>query len=234
MSSNKKRKLDIPTLDGLDEAQVVALRDSLLSSDTQDVRELLGYLMSSTGILRIILSQEELPSFSSATWAKVCTDFGLYENKGLGQLAFFDVPDLCLPPSVHHRVLMAAMRAMDVYREPQHHGNEAAHVRLFEAVSQVSDLMCDVGDTSQWHVPLCQLFRGRIVDKPEERLPRTTLTSGGFVEHELFVLDQGLILLVYELKFQLHGPMGHEEAAQVFLEMHGSYSLFILMPFILF
>ena len=77
--------------------------------------------------------------------------------------------------------------------------------------------------TSQWHVPICQLFEGRIVDKPEERLPKTTLTSGGCVEHELFVLDLGLIMLVYELKFNFHGPMFEEDTAQVFVEMHCIY-----------
>ena len=70
-------------------------------------------------------------------------------------------------------------------------------------------------------MPLCQLFRGRIIDKPEERLIGTTLTSGGSVEHKLYVLDLGLIMLVYELKFKLCGLMGEEEVAQVFMEMHG-------------
>jgi len=161
------------------------------------------YLMSSSGIPTLKLSLDNRPSFSSATWGNICRDFNLNQSNGPGQLALFDVPHLFLPPSVHKRILVAAMRTMDVYREPQSHSNEAAHVRLFEA----------------WHVPLCQLFRGRIIDKPEERLPATTLTSGGFVEHELFVLDLGLIMLVYELKHQLKGPMGQDEAAQVLLEM---------------
>jgi len=82
--------------------------------------------------------------------------------------------------------------------------------------------IANVADTSQWHVPICQLFEGRIVDQPEEQLvPKTTLTLGGCVEHELFVLGLGPIMLVYELKFHLIGPMGAEEAAQVFMEMHG-------------
>lgn len=224
---NKKRKLSIPALDELDEGQVTALHDALAASSTEDRNELLLYLMSSFGISQLKLSQENLPSFSSATWEKVCGDFGLRANNGPDQLALFTVPDLCLPPSVHKRMLTAAMRTMDVYREPQSHSNEAARVRLFEAVSEMLCLLHDVADTSQWHVPLCQLFRGRIVDKPEERLPATTLTSGGFVEHELFVLDLGLILLVYELKHHLQGPMGQNEAAQVFLEMQCISSLHI-------
>ena len=88
-------------------------------------------------------------------------------------------------------------------------------------------MMYDVADsdTLQWHVPLCQLFRGCIIDKPEEWPSGTTLMSGGFVEHELYVLDLGLIMLVYELKFKLCGLMGKEEVAQVFMEMHSIYLL---------
>jgi len=81
-------------------------------------------------------------------------------------------------------------------------------------------------------VPICQLFEGRIVDRPEQRLPKTTLTSGGYVEHELFVLDLGLIMLVYELKHHFTEPTGQEEAAQVFMEMQ--CILFYLTPRILF
>ena len=70
-------------------------------------------------------------------------------------------------------------------------------------------------------MPLCQLFQGRIVDKPEARLPATELTSGGEIEHELFALDPGVILLVYELTFAFSAGAGRVEAAQVFLEMQG-------------
>ena len=76
--------------------------------------------MSCYGIPHLKLPRG-LPSFSSATWTQVCSDFGLSEDKGLLQLALFDLPDLCLPPSIHNRMLTAAMRAMDVYQEPQSH-----------------------------------------------------------------------------------------------------------------
>jgi hypothetical protein len=137
MPPHKEQKLNIPVLNGLDENQVTALRDALLASNREDVEELLLYLMSSSGILHLKLSQANLPSFSSATWAKVCNDFRLDESNGPGQLALFDVPDLYLPPSVHKRMLTTTMRAMDVYREPQSHSNEAARVRLFEAVRDI-------------------------------------------------------------------------------------------------
>jgi len=133
---NKKQKLNIPVLGTLDESQVTDLRDALLASNKEDVQNLLLYLMSSSGILALKLSLEKRPSFSSATWDGICREFNLDPGNGPGQLAVFDVPHLFLPPSVHKRILMAAMRTMDVYREPQSHNNEAARVRLFEAVSE--------------------------------------------------------------------------------------------------
>jgi len=230
MPPKKKQKLDIPipALDGLGE-DATTVRDALLSFRQQDARELLLSLMSCYGIPHLKLPPG--PTFSSASWMQVCSDFGLSEDKGLLQLALFDLPDLCLPPSIHNRMLTAAMRAMDVYQEPQSHRTaEASNVRLFEAVSKVFNLLHDIANASQWHVPLCQLFRGRIIDKPEQRMPGTNLTSGGRVEHELFVLNQGIILLVYELKLIIHGVVGQEEAAQVFLEMHGIISCLFNAP----
>ena len=70
-------------------------------------------------------------------------------------------------------------------------------------------------------MPLCQLFHGRIVDKPGVRLPATELISGEEIEHELFALDLGVILLVYELKYAFSAGAGRVEAAQVFMEMQG-------------
>jgi len=130
---NVEQELDIPVIDGLD---VTAIRDALLASNKEEREELLRYLMESCGIQRIDLVPEHSPGVSSASWAKACLDFGLSSNNGPRQLAYFDVPDLYLPPSVHKRMLMTAMRSMDVYQEVDSYNNEAAHFRLFEAVGQ--------------------------------------------------------------------------------------------------
>ena len=46
----------------------------------------------------------------------------------------------------------------------------------------------------QWHVPVCTLFKGRVVyAKPENTIPETSETSGIEVEHEVYML-QGIIL----------------------------------------
>lgn len=61
---------------------------------------------------------------------------------------------------------------------------------------------------------MCALFKGRVVDKPEK--PGTSQTSGGEVEHEVYML-QGIILLVVELKLAFKDELDH--IAQVLLEL---------------
>jgi hypothetical protein len=62
----------------------------------------------------------------------------------------------------------------------------------------------------QWHVPVCAIFKGRVVD-----LPETPETSGGEV-HEIYMVE-GIILLVVELKLEFKNKRDH--AAQVLLQL---------------
>jgi hypothetical protein len=55
-----------------------------------------------------------------------------------------------------------------------------------------------------------------VVDKPEKPMPGTSQTSGGKVEHEVYML-QGIILLVVELKLAFKDELDH--IAQVLLEL---------------
>ena len=48
----------------------------------------------------------------------------------------------------------------------------------------------------QWYIPICSLFNGRLIDKPETSMPET---SGGEIEHEIFLFGN-IILLVVEMK----------------------------------
>jgi hypothetical protein len=113
---------------------VTVIRDALLASNERE--KLLWYLMKSCGIPPTKLAPESPSSFSTATWERVCVEFGLSSNNGARQLGYFNVDDLYLPPSVHKRIMRTAMRAMDVYQETDRQNNEAARVRLFEAVSE--------------------------------------------------------------------------------------------------
>lgn len=65
----------------------------------------------------------------------------------------------------------------------------------------------------QWHVPICALFKGRIVDKPEYPMPAT---PGGEIEHEVY-MTEGIILIVLELKLYFKNLNDH--VAQVMLQL---------------
>lgn len=51
---------------------------------------------------------------------------------------------------------------------------------------------------------------------PEDAMPGTSITSGGEVEHKVYML-QGIFLLVVELKFTSKNELDH--IAQVLLEL---------------
>lgn len=55
-----------------------------------------------------------------------------------------------------------------------------------------------------------------LVDKPGRPMPRLPETFGGEVEHQIYML-QGIILLVVELKLAIKDEMDY--VAQVFLEL---------------
>ena len=69
---------------------------------------------------------------------------------------------------------------------------------------------------SQWIVSVCELFKGRLFDKPESSMPPAEATSGGEVEHEIAMLE-GILLLLVELKLYFKSLNDH--IAQVLLEL---------------
>jgi hypothetical protein len=73
----------------------------------------------------------------------------------------------------------------------------------------------------QWHVPVCALFKGRIVDRPKHPMSDTPETSGGTVEHEVYMME-GIILIVIELKLYFKDLRDH--FAQVLLELACEYT----------
>jgi hypothetical protein len=62
------------------------------------------------------------------------------------------------------------------------------------------------------------------VDKPELPMPETPETSGGQIEHEVYMLE-GIILLVVELKLAMISELDH--IAQVLLELVCEYRFFL-------
>jgi hypothetical protein len=85
-------------------------------------------------------------------------------------------------------------------------------MRYVSAISIGAQLMVFV----QWHVPVCALFKGRLVDQPETSMPETPETSGGEAEHEVY-MGEGILLLVFELKLEFKREKDH--VAQVLLEL---------------
>jgi hypothetical protein len=134
----KRRTLDLGELELEDIQDVLTqLRDMLLASnDQQRVVKAILWLLATFGLThkQLKVDAEELPSFSAAEWDSVCCVFELDASLGHEQLDRFTVPDLILPPSVHHSILKYAVKSLDVYRDPTKHENEAAHVRVLEAV----------------------------------------------------------------------------------------------------
>jgi len=77
------------------------------------------------------------------------------------------------------------------------------------------DEACNSFTIWQWHVPVCALFKGRLVDTPESPMPRTEHSSGGEVEHEVSMAE-GILLDVTELKFYLKSERDHLECKYFF------------------
>ena len=70
---------------------------------------------------------------------------------------------------------------------------------------------------SQWIVSVCELFKGRLCDKPESSMPPEVAAAGGKVEHEIAMLEGGTLLLLVELKLYFKNLNDH--IAQVLLEL---------------
>lgn len=83
------------------------------------------------------------------------------------------------------------------------------------------DEACNSFTIWQWHVPVCALFKGRLVDTPESPMPGTEHTSGGEIEHEVSMAE-GILLEVSELKLYFKNERDH--LAQVLLQLHCKYS----------
>ncbi|KAM6491051.1 hypothetical protein JOM56_013290 [Amanita muscaria] len=140
-----------------------------------------------------------LPSFSAAKWTEVAPQFGLSDDLATAKFDSYPITPVLLPPSFHETIAEAAWRIQDVYQERVSQEREEARVRAFDT----------------YLIPIVGLFQGRVIDKPEHPMTSTTYSSGGEVEHELFMIG-GIIFFVIELKL---GYEGQDNVAQLFLEL---------------
>jgi len=79
---------------------------------------------------------------------------------------------------------------------------------------------------SQWYIPVCALFKGRVVDRPEHPMPSTPETSGGSVEHEVY-MTEGILLIVIELNLYFKDLRDH--IAQVLLELDCKCHIYVIL-----
>ncbi|KAF8337140.1 hypothetical protein F5887DRAFT_985413 [Amanita rubescens] len=140
-----------------------------------------------------------VPSFSAAKWTQVAPQFGLSDNFLTTKFDSYPITPVLLPPSFHNTIAEAAWRIQDVYQERIYQEREEARIRAFDA----------------YLIPIVGLFQGRVIDTPEHPMTSTAYSSGGSVEHELFMIG-GTIFLVIELKL---GYEGYDNVAQLFLEL---------------
>ncbi|KAF8549776.1 hypothetical protein OG21DRAFT_1488269 [Imleria badia] len=106
--------------------------------------------------------------------------------------------------------MLAAAKWVSVYNEPYRHTREATRARILDA----------------WLVPLCAIFQGRLINKPENRPPPAQFMKGGEVEVEVEVMSGGrnevFLLLVVEMKLS---ELNEDNVAQVLLELSSGYQL---------
>ena len=163
-----------------------------------------------------------VPTFSKAWWEKIAPQFGLEVDKDMTQLKLFTVSHTFLLPSFHWEVMKNSVWWLNIYQETGSHSREAARVRLMDVVSTWSFMVRDILTifTSQWHVPICALFKGHVVDRAEHPMPETLETSGVWVEHKVYMIE-GIILIVIELKLCFKDLGDH--TVQLLLELACEY-----------
>lgn len=139
MVSPKKRRLDSPDVSSLDLLDVVTrimqLGDSK-EAGLAAIREMIRLLDVDTSDLNNVYDK---PSFSAATWNVTAPQFDLNPARGINQLEKFEVPSATLPPSFHRDVMTASLKWIDVYQARDAQANEAARVRLMDAVCSSSN-----------------------------------------------------------------------------------------------
>lgn len=68
------------------------------------------------------------------------------------------------------------------------------------------------------------IFTGRAYDAAEKLMPATSVTTGGRIEHEVFIWER-VIVLVIEVKLDLcSAEIHHNQLAQVMCELDGTFT----------
>jgi hypothetical protein len=189
-----KRQLDHDERADLTRDLMAALTSNAGLHDTDKMTGLIAQLANLSGVTDRALkkARRKLPSFSGAKWEDLSGKYNLPEKRFTSEeLPVVHVTPCYLPLSMHIELFEAHWRAADVYRDKEQQTREAARVRLLEMVRPVSLRSLLLTEGRQYLLPLLALFRGRIIDKPEDNIVESDVSTGGEVEHKVIVsLDQ--------------------------------------------
>lgn len=123
------------------------------------------------------------PSFSNTSYADVREGLSTLPEVP-ASIETVEGPTYRLPAALQTDMYKRAWESVNVYGDREVcNDNEARRVRIFEP----------------YIVPIVNLFEGRLIDKPEATLGKTNISSGGRVEHEIYIIG-GVLLVVVEIK----------------------------------
>ncbi|KIM82590.1 hypothetical protein PILCRDRAFT_70552 [Piloderma croceum F 1598] len=174
------------------------LVDGLQQLDRHDLTAVLAHVANVANISTVAFKKTRI-DLCVAKWSDFAEQFGLPQNVLKLELEPFTTPRYRLPPSLHEAMFENAWRWQDVYRENVDHTREEVRVRILDP----------------YIVPIVALFQGRIIDKPEQPTMETRYSTGGEVEHEIFIIGDALFFVIEP---KLDKP-DVNALAQMFLEL---------------
>jgi len=179
------------------------LIDRLLLIDHDELSVLLTYIDNKAKIPNALIKEASiaLKSFSATKWFEFAQKFGLSQDLEMLDI-WLDLktsrtPKYSLPPSLHEAMFENAWHWQDVYCEKVNEIMEAS-VRILDP----------------YLVPIVALFQGRVIDKPEQAMMETKYSTGGDVDHEIFMIG-GILFLIIKFKRMPRAIA----LAQLFLEL---------------
>ncbi|KAF8219194.1 hypothetical protein L208DRAFT_1373583 [Tricholoma matsutake] len=165
--------------------------DGLLDLTRDELAAVLGHIANKGDIptATFKMARSALPSFLTVKWADFASQYGLPTNPEKVQFTPYSTPLYCLPPSFQKTMFQNACNWQDVYCETVYQTQEQARLRVLEP----------------YIVPLIALFHGQVINKPEQAMTETLYSTGGKVEHKIFMVG-GVFFFIIEFKLVLPDP----------------------------
>ncbi|KIM83241.1 hypothetical protein PILCRDRAFT_7198 [Piloderma croceum F 1598] len=149
---------------------------------------------------------DKLASFSNAEYEKIAPFFNMNPEYRASDWEIFSIPRVSLPNSIKDELLKAGAKAFRQSGPPSRQPNEGTRVEFL----------------GTWLPEIIPLFLGRLYDRSEKPMPGTELSSGGRVEHEVFMWERVIVFLI-EVKLEvMSGPKYWNFLAQVMCELESA------------